>query len=163
MTFNPGSEGSRSGLFTPSSLALAGDGGRTTNGEIASPANPYTADRRSVTTSSSLLEAGVLVVDEVTFVADDDGDWTKADDGWATTAMAVNSEKNFVMLNGREVRIGRALVTLVMISTLTCDVSRRRRHTCTGIYLLPPFHEGGTTSHPHPPAHQHLREKIIHC
>mmetsp|Transcript_12872 Transcript_12872/g.30426 ORF Transcript_12872/g.30426 Transcript_12872/m.30426 type:complete len:114 (+) Transcript_12872:457-798(+) len=111
MTFNPGSEGSSSGLLTPSSLALAGDGGRTTNGEIASPAIPYTADRRSVTrSSSSFLEAGVLVADEVIFVADEDGDWTKADDGWATRAMAANSDKIFVMLTtGARIRSVQAV------------------------------------------------------
>mmetsp|Transcript_37337 Transcript_37337/g.78757 ORF Transcript_37337/g.78757 Transcript_37337/m.78757 type:complete len:103 (+) Transcript_37337:699-1007(+) len=60
MTFNPGSEGSNSGLFTPSKRALAGRAGRN-NGDAASPARLKMADRREKADddamSSSLMVA----------------------------------------------------------------------------------------------------------
>jgi len=71
MTLSPGADGRSSGLFTPSNRALAGRVGRN-NGDIASPARLYMADRREED-DDAVVSLSLTVADSDEAKEGDDG------------------------------------------------------------------------------------------
>ena len=99
MTFIPGSDGSNSGLFTPSRRALAGRGRSRDSGATASPERPPMTERRErEDVTSSLL----LAVAESDDASRDDGSSVDDDpfevNAWAATTKRDADNKSDAMV-----------------------------------------------------------------